>query len=78
MLDNAPVKVLFRFQKTGKRGYSIFFKRKVQMMTVNSFTWLLPWSEEVIQKIHYIQINISIHTFPDYAFCIWHGIYFNR
>ena len=57
MLDNAPVKVLFRFQKTGKGGYSFFFKIKDQMMTVNSFAWLLPWIEEVMQKIHYIQID---------------------
>lgn len=78
MLESVPGKVLFRYQKTGKGGYSFFFKRKNQMMTVNSFAWLLPWSEEVIQKIHYIQIDGSFRAFPDYAFCLWHGIYFNQ
>ena len=47
-------------------------------MSVNSFAWILPWAEEIIDRIHYIQIDCSFRAFPDYSFCLWHGIYFNQ
>ena len=77
MLKNVPGKVFFRYQKTGTGGYSFKNKSGTQM-TVNSFAWLLPWAEEVIAKIHYMQIDGSFRAFPEYAFCIWHGIFYNQ
>lgn len=77
MLKSVPGKVLFRFQKPGSGGY-VFKNKDKTVMTVNSFAWLLPWAEEIIQKIHYMQIDGSFRAFPEYAFCIWHGIYFNQ
>ena len=47
-------------------------------MAVNSFAWLRPWTENVIAKIHYIQIDGSFLAFPEYALCIWHAILYKQ
>lgn len=77
MLSSVPGKILFRYQKPGAGGYTFKLKDKGDI-TVQSIAWLFPWAQEVIEKIHYLQIDGSFKAFPDYAFCLWHGIYFNE
>lgn len=77
MLHSVPGKILFKYQKPGHGGYT-FKCKNGDFITVNSFIWLFPWSTEIIQKIHYLQIDASFHAFPDYSFCLWHGIYYNE
>ena len=77
MLQNIPGQLLFRYQQNGYGGYNFKFKNG-QISTVNSISWIFPWASEVIQKVHYCQIDGSFKAFPGYSFCIFHGIYFNE
>ena len=77
MLKSIPGKILFKFQKPGHGGYTFKCKNGV-FITVNSLIWLFPHSTEVIQKINYLEIDGSFRAFPDYSFCLWHGIHFNE
>ena len=77
MLQNIPGQLLFRYQQNGYGGYNFKFKNG-QISTVNSISWIFPWASEVIQKVHYCQIDGSFKAFPGYSFCIFHGIYFTK
>ena len=77
MLRSVPGKILFRYQEAGKGGYT-FKNSDGKIYAVNSFAWIFPWAKEIIEKVHYSQIDGSFKAFPDYSFCIWHGIFNNE
>ena len=77
MLQSVPGKVLFRYLKSGNGGYSCKFKSE-NVFEENSFAWILPFADEIIQKIQYLQIDASFSAFPNYSFCLWHGIFNNE
>lgn len=64
MLQSVPGKVLFRYQKSGNGGYSCKFNSE-NVFEVNSFAWILPFADEIIQKIQYLQIDASFSAFPN-------------
>ena len=77
MLQSVSGKVLFRYQKSGNGGYSCKFKSE-NVFEENSFAWILPFADEIIQKIQYLQIDASFRAFPNYSFCLWYGIFNNE
>ena len=58
MLQSIPGKVFFKYQKMGHGGYSFKFE-KSDFITVNSFIWLFSWATEIIEKVHYLQLDAS-------------------
>lgn len=62
-------------QKVQDDGFA--FKFNNDFAFIKNIIWIMPWALEVINYMHYLQIDASFYALKPYKFCIYHSIYFN-
>ncbi|KAK8877935.1 hypothetical protein M9Y10_004698 [Tritrichomonas musculus] len=84
LLEHLPGYIYFRFTDKYTEEDLNKCKRKScyididgEKMIINSLGWIFPWMNEIISKVHYLEIDASFKAVKPYSYCIWHGIYFN-
>lgn len=55
-----------------KKWSTIEIECKKKVLT--SFIWLMPWYEETLSQMHFLEIDASFFALEPYKYCIYHAI----
>lgn len=77
LLENLPGYVLIKYKDSDdiisdKNWNKIEIDSKEKVLV--SCIWVMPWFEEVLHQIHYLEIDASFYALDPYKYCIYHSI----
>ena len=86
ILNHLPGYVYFQYANISRNNLLNIKKAKRIGCVVNiknddkilrSIVWIMPWAFEIIEKMHYLELDASFKATKPYAYSIFHAVIYN-